>query len=437
MIEALLQAERLLVHGMVDQAERIYAGALEQDPLNAIARGRPCPCGAGAGRRPAGLRARTARARDRSREHRRAAAGGAPRRGAAAARRASARPDARPRQKRPTDSLAAPPSAADARPSEQFVFTRNPSMAQHRETGRASCSRATRRLSESPGHRRRRIRRQRHRGAIAGRGPRSDRLDSFMQRPARRVPAEARLVDGDIARPTALEKTLRDDRVEAVLHCAGRSLVGESVADPAATSRPTSLAGWRCSTRCAPPASDRIVFSSSAAVYGASHTPLIEEDQPLKPVNAVWRDQARVRGRARLVRPGVRHGGGLAALLQRGRRVRGAWRGPPARDPPDPQHDQGGHGWRQLKIFGTDYDTPDGTCIRDYIHVLDLADAHISALEMTAEVSGTHIACNLGSGSGFSVLEVSVGGTVGHRSGSATCHWAAARGRPRRARGKQ
>jgi UDP-glucose 4-epimerase len=63
-------------------------------------------------------------------------------------------------------------------------------------------------------------------------------------------------------------------------------------------------------------------------------------------------------------------------------------------------------GGESLKVFGTDYDTPDGTCIRDYIHVTDLADAHIAALEMTAAVSSTHIACNLGSGSGFSVLEM-------------------------------
>jgi tetratricopeptide (TPR) repeat protein len=132
MIEALLQAERLLVHGMVDQAERIYAGALEQDPLNAIA--------------VVGL-ARVALERSDDRlayEHARRALEIDPEN--TAAQRLEARlaevlhlrdapagtgESAAPA---PADEPAgAPPSAADARPSEQFAFTRNPSMAQHRE----------------------------------------------------------------------------------------------------------------------------------------------------------------------------------------------------------------------------------------------------------------------------------------------------------------
>ena len=135
MIEALLQAERLLVHGMVDQAERIYTGALERDPLNAIAL--------------VGL-ARVALERDDDRlayEHARRALEIDPEN--TAALRLEARlaevlrlRDARSRGEEEvqspaadagTDVPAAPPSAADARPSEQFVFTRNPSMAQHRE----------------------------------------------------------------------------------------------------------------------------------------------------------------------------------------------------------------------------------------------------------------------------------------------------------------
>ena len=66
----------------------------------------------------------------------------------------------------------------------------------------------------------------------------------------------------------------------------------------------------------------------------------------------------------------------------------------------------GALGGPPVKIFGSDYETPDGTCVRDYVHVEDLAAAHIAALELTGEVESTHIYCNLGSGSGFSVLEV-------------------------------
>ena len=126
MIEALLQAERLLVHGMVDQAERIYTGALEQDPLNAIA--------------VVGL-ARVALERGDDRlayEHARRALEIDP--DNTAALRLEARlaevlqlRDAAPYGNEPGNSPAPPPSSADASPSEQFVFTRNPSMAQHRE----------------------------------------------------------------------------------------------------------------------------------------------------------------------------------------------------------------------------------------------------------------------------------------------------------------
>jgi UDP-glucose 4-epimerase len=173
------------------------------------------------------------------------------------------------------------------------------------------------------------------------------------------VPSDAQLVDGDISDRQLVEATLRDHQVDAVLHCAGRSLPPESVADPAIYFETNVTGGLALLDAMRATGVGRIVFSSSAAVYGASQTPLIEEDHPLAPVNA-YGETKRV-------------------------------------------FESAGD---ELKIFGTDYDTPDGTCIRDYIHVLDLADAHISALETTAEVSGTHIACNLGSGSGFSVLEV-------------------------------
>ena len=135
MIEALLQAERLLVHGMVDQAERIYAGALEQDPLNAIA--------------VVGL-ARVALERGDDRlayEHARRALEIDPENTAALrlearlaevlqlrdAREGGHESAATPNAREPEEAPAAPTSSANARPSEQFVFTRNPSMAQHRE----------------------------------------------------------------------------------------------------------------------------------------------------------------------------------------------------------------------------------------------------------------------------------------------------------------
>jgi UDP-glucose 4-epimerase len=231
-------------------------------------------------------------------------------------------------------------------------------------------------------------------------------LDSFLKGKRAAVPRDARLVDGDVADRPLLERTLTDDGIDAVLHCAGRSLVGESAIDPAGYFATNVVGGLALLDAMRATNVGRIVFSSSAAVYGAAGNALIEEDRPLKPVNPYGETKRAFEGaldwysRAYdMAAVSLRYFNAAGASDERGEDHR-----------PEthliPNMIKAAMGGEQLKIFGTDYDTPDGTCIRDYIHVLDLADAHISALEMTAEVSGTHIACNLGSGSGFSVLEV-------------------------------
>ena len=231
-------------------------------------------------------------------------------------------------------------------------------------------------------------------------------LDSFMRGRRRAVPPDAQLVDGDIADRALVETTLRDNQVDAVLHCAGRSLPPESVADPAIYFATNVVGGLVLLDAMRATDVSRIVFSSSAAVYGASHTPLIEEDHALRPVNAYGETKRAFEGALDWYARAY----DMAAISLRYFNAAGASdeRGEDHRPETHliPNMIKATMGGEQLKIFGTDYDTPDGTCIRDYIHVLDLADAHISALEMTAEVSGTHICCNLGSGSGFSVLEV-------------------------------
>ena len=231
-------------------------------------------------------------------------------------------------------------------------------------------------------------------------------LDSFLKGRRDAVPADAQLVAGDVGDRSLIERTLRDTGTEAVLHCAGRSLVGESALEPAGYFATNVVGGLALLDAMRATGVKRIVFSSSAAVYGAVRPPLIEEDEPLRPVNAYGETKRAFEGAldwyARaydMAAVSLRYFNAAGASDERGEDHR-----------PEthliPNMIKAAMGGEQLKIFGTDYDTPDGTCIRDYIHVLDLADAHISALEMTAEVSGTHIACNLGSGSGFSVLEV-------------------------------
>jgi UDP-glucose 4-epimerase len=142
------------------------------------------------------------------------------------------------------------------------------------------------------------------------------------------------------------------------------------------------------------------VFSSTASTYGEPESVPITEDAPTRPTNAygatklaidhaitsyaaahAWRDQP--------------------ALLQRRRRLRRARRAARHRDPSHPAGAAGGPRRAEISVFGDDWPTPDGTCIRDYIHVRDLADAHVLALA-TAQ-PGAHGIYNLGNGTGFSV----------------------------------
>ena len=231
-------------------------------------------------------------------------------------------------------------------------------------------------------------------------------LDSFMRGRRAAVPAEARLVDGDVADRALVESILRDNRIDAVLHCAGRSLAPESVTDPAIYFATNVVGGIGLLDAMRAAGVSRIVFSSSAAVYGVADTAVLEENHPLRPINGYGETKRAFEGaldwytRAyEMAAVSLRYFNAAGASDERGEDHR-----------PEthliPNMIKAALGGEQLRIFGTDYDTADGTCIRDYVHVVDVADAHISSLELTAELSGTHIVCNLGSGSGFSVLEV-------------------------------
>ncbi len=230
-------------------------------------------------------------------------------------------------------------------------------------------------------------------------------LDSFMRGHRDAVPSEARLVDGDIADRALVEGILRDDHIEAVLHCAGRSLAPESVALPALYFDANVTGGLALLDAMLAIGVKRIVFSSSAAVYGVAESP-IDEGSALRPINAYGETKRAFEGaldwyaRAyEMAAVSLRYFNAAGASDERGEDHR-----------PEshliPNMLQAVLKGEPLQVFGTDYDTPDGTCVRDYIHVLDLADAHVSALEMTADVSAIHISCNLGSGTGFSVLEM-------------------------------
>ena len=208
---------------------------------------------------------------------------------------------------------------------------------------------------------------------------------------------------------------LAEVRPEAVLHFAAKSLVGESQVKPEIY-WDTNVAGTLALLE-AMRAADcrRIVFSSTAATYGEPESVPIREDAPTRPTNTYGATKLAVDHM--LTSYAVAHA--FAAVSLRYFNVAGAAYGLGERHATEthliPIALQVAAGQRaHLTIYGEDYPTPDGTCIRDYVHVGDLADAHLLALPAAAP--GEHRIYNLGNGTGFSVQEVvnAVRGVTGH-----------------------
>ncbi|QYC38632.1 UDP-glucose 4-epimerase [Nonomuraea coxensis DSM 45129] len=214
------------------------------------------------------------------------------------------------------------------------------------------------------------------------------------------VPEGARFVRADVAEPgDAL------DGVDAVLHFAAKSLVGESVEKPGLYWA-NNLGGTLALLEAMRDKGvGRIVFSSTAATYGEPERAPIEESDPTRPTNPYGASKLAV-DTALTAFAGVR---GLAAVSLRYFNVAGAYGRFRERHAIEthliPNVLKVATGERDsVSVFGADYPTPDGTCVRDYVHVADLARAHLLALD--ALTPGEHRIYNLGSGSGFSVQEV-------------------------------
>jgi UDP-glucose-4-epimerase GalE len=230
------------------------------------------------------------------------------------------------------------------------------------------------------------------------------------------VPEGAVLVEGDISDRPLLESTLREHSIEAVLHCAGYSLVGESVQQPQRYFDNNVGRGIAFLDGLLAAGIRRVVFSSSAAVYGVPDQIPIQETDRLAPINPYGAtklafEHALSSYATAYAWPvvSVRYFNAAGATDQRGEHHRPETHlipnilGAVERD-------------ESVRINGSDYPTPDGTCVRDYIHVDDLAAAHIAALELTATAEPGHSPCNLGSGSGFSNLDIlhAAESVVGH-----------------------
>ncbi|MFJ3232492.1 UDP-glucose 4-epimerase GalE [Streptomyces sp. NPDC086787] len=215
------------------------------------------------------------------------------------------------------------------------------------------------------------------------------------------VPAGADFVEGDI-RDAA--KWL-DSSYDGVLHFAAFSQVGESVVNPEKYWA-NNVGGTMALLGAMREAGvHRLVFSSTAATYGEPEQVPIMESAPTRPTNPYGASKLAVDHMI----TGEAAAHGLGAVSLRYFNVAGAYGVHGERHDPEshliPLVLQVAQGRRDaISVYGDDYPTPDGTCVRDYIHVADLAEAHLLALK--AARPGEHLICNLGNGNGFSVREV-------------------------------
>lgn len=224
--------------------------------------------------------------------------------------------------------------------------------------------------------------------------------------------APLRLIEGDIRDPAALERAFAGDTpIEAVIHLAGCKAVGESVADPLRYWDVNVGGSMRLLAAMRQAGCRTIVFSSSATLYGFTSVVPIPESAPVAPVNPYGETKAAVE---RLLADVAASEPGWRVALLRYFNPCGAH--PSGRIGEDPGGlpnnlfpfvSQVAIGRRPfLRVFGADWPTADGTGVRDYIHVMDLADGHRAALEVLLAEAPQRLTLNLGSGEGHSVLDV-------------------------------
>jgi UDP-glucose 4-epimerase len=230
-------------------------------------------------------------------------------------------------------------------------------------------------------------------------------LDDLSRGHRSSVPSAARLVVGNIADSAVLNQLFAESAVHAVMHFAAFAEVAESMQNPALYFRNNTAATLTLLEACLGHKITRFVFSSSCSVFGFPQTVLISEDAPKRPVNPYGQSKLQTE----IMLEWFRQIHGLRYAVLRYFNAAGAWDGHAERHHPEShlipnvlRSALGSSG--PVHIFGTDYPTPDGTCVRDYIHIYDLAQAHLLVLR-ALEDSGQPI-YNLGNGTGFSIREV-------------------------------
>ncbi|HEX3142641.1 MAG TPA: UDP-glucose 4-epimerase GalE [Pyrinomonadaceae bacterium] len=229
--------------------------------------------------------------------------------------------------------------------------------------------------------------------------------DSLIKGHRAAVDARAKFMEADLMNGDALRHALRDNSVEAVIHMAAHSLVGESVEQPAKYFENNVVAGLKLIDAMRECGVKKLVFSSTAATYGEPEKQPIEESDPTEPTNPYGESKLAFERAL----PWYEKAYGLRYASLRYFNAAGASKQFGEQHDPEthliPLVLQAANGTRaDVQIFGDDYSTRDGTCVRDYIHVIDLARAHILALDILGERSAIY---NLGcGGDGYTVTEV-------------------------------
>jgi len=233
-------------------------------------------------------------------------------------------------------------------------------------------------------------------------------LDNLSTGLAWAVPKGVTLVEGDIGDQDLVRKTIADHRVDAIIHFAGSVVVPDSVADPLGyylNNTVKSRALLETSVKGGVP---HFIFSSTAAVYGMTGDAPVAEDAPLAPISPYGSSKRMTE----IMLADAARAHDLRYVALRYFNVAGADpKGRSGQSTPRATHlikvaCETALGKRShMQVFGTDYPTPDGTCLRDYIHVSDLTRAHMAALRHL-RAGGSSDIFNCGYGRGFSVLEV-------------------------------
>lgn len=216
----------------------------------------------------------------------------------------------------------------------------------------------------------------------------------------------------DLNDKVALTKVFEDYRFEGIIHFAAYKAVGESVAYPLKYYRNNLLSLINCLELCEEYGVDRFVFSSSCTVYGEPDEIVVDETAEIKPANSPYGASKQMC--ERIISDVHQSGSRIAFMNLRyfnpvGAHPSAAIGELPIGRPNNllPYITQTGAGiLEQLTVFGQDYSTADGTCVRDYIHVVDLAEAHVRALEWLMENPRSLEQVNIGTGQGSSVLEM-------------------------------